>query len=148
MADALLDTVHIEAENNGYIFKASGYTVRFKGYQTLYKDESETEFDKGALPAVKEHELLRDREVLPEQHFTEPPARYNDATLIKFLKEKGIGRPSTYTQIITTIISRGYVTREKKAFKPTPLGVITNQIMTKQFPEIVNYDLPRKWKLI
>lgn len=140
MADALLDTVHIEADNNGYIFKASGYTVRFKGYQTLYKDESETEFDKGALPAVKEHELLRDREVLPEQHFTEPPARYNDATLIKFLKEKGIGRPSTYTQIITTIISRGYVTREKKAFKPTPLGVITNQIMTEQFPEIVNYE--------
>ncbi|MCI8332514.1 MAG: type I DNA topoisomerase [Clostridiales bacterium] len=140
MADALLDTMQIDAKNNGYLFKASGYTVRFQGYQVLYKEEKETDLDKGALPAVQEKESLTIKEILPEQHFTEPPARYNDATLIRFLKEKGIGRPSTYTQIITTILSRGYVTREKKAFKPTALGEITTQIMIEQFPEIVNYE--------
>ena len=112
MASAELEVVSSDLTCEGYVFRCSGYIVKFKGYMAVY-EESEDETDSEApeksarLPELSEGEELPVSELLPEQHFTEPPARYNEATLIKFCKEKGIGRPSTYTPIITTIINRG-----------------------------------------
>ncbi len=141
MASALIDTVSADIDNNGYLFRASGHTVKFKGYRYIY-DDSDENADKdggGMLPPLEEGEALSPRKTLPEQHFTEPPARYTDGTLVKFLEEKGIGRPSTFSTIIMTIISRGYVTRDGRALKPTPLGEITTRIMLEKFPDIVDY---------
>ncbi len=148
MASAVIDTVSADIDSGGYLFRASGYSVRFKGYQSIYDDSadlaSENEGSTGALPTLNEQDLLKHKETLPEQHFTEPPPRYTDGTLVKFLEEKGIGRPSTFTSIITTIISRGYVRREGRSLKPTPLGEITTRIMLEQFPDIVNYEFTAK----
>ncbi|MCQ2433266.1 MAG: type I DNA topoisomerase, partial [Clostridia bacterium] len=143
MQSAELDTVTADMEAGGYLFRCSGYTVKFKGYMAIY-EESEDEVDQDApeksarLPEIAEGDTLPVGDILPVQHFTEPPARYNEATLIKLFEEKGIGRPSTYTPIITTIISRGYVAREGKALKPTPLGEVTNKLMVEYFPDIVD----------
>lgn len=142
MASAVIDTVGIDVENNGYLFHSSGFTVRFKGYQCVYDDSSDNDGEssvKGALPALKAEEVLTRSETIPAQHFTEPPARYTDGTLVKFLEEKGIGRPSTIATIISTIISRGYVSRVGKALKPTPIGEITTRIMLDKFADIVDY---------
>ncbi len=148
MESAVLSTVTADCESAGYIFRASGYTVDFQGYMALY-EESEEEVRQNAdevkeqrnirLPAIKEGEKLYRESVNADKHFTEPPARYNDASLIKFLEEMGIGRPSTFATIITTIISRNYVKREGKSLVPTPTGEITNKIMKESFPDIVNY---------
>ena len=131
MAAAVLDTVTVEIENNGYIFKTGGYVVKKQGYLALYvedkSDEENQEPDSvnlTKLPNVQEGQLLAVKEVVKEQHFTEPPARYTEASLIKFLEENGIGRPSTYAPIITIITSRDYVKREGKLLVGTPLGVI------------------------
>ena len=150
MAPAIFDTVLIETECAGYVFRTSGYNVRFPGFLALsdgnekaLDDEEENEV--GAL-AVNEIPPLRVRDKLsldafnPAQHFTEPPARYNDATLVKLFEESGIGRPITYATIITTIISRNYVKREGKSLAPTPLGEITTVLLEKDFPEIVDRD--------
>ncbi|MBE6621917.1 MAG: type I DNA topoisomerase [Ruminococcaceae bacterium] len=140
MASAELDTVNLELENNGYIFRASGSTLRFPGFLAVYDDtEEDDEHKKERLPELHEGEALACEKLLPEQHFTEPPARYNEGSLVKFMEEKGIGRPSTYNAIITTILSRGYVEREGKSLKPTQIGEITNDIMVKQFNNIVDY---------
>ncbi len=147
MASAEIDTVNAELEAGGYIFHSTGYSVKFPGYMTIY-EESEDEnaqngFDekdkKAKLPTLKEGELLKASDVVPEQHFTEPRPRYTEASLIKFLEEKGIGRPSTFTPIITTIIARGYVKREGKSLVPTELGEITTRLMVAKFPKIVDY---------
>ncbi len=148
MESAVLSTVSAECEASGYIFRAGGYTVDFQGYMALY-EESEDDSRRNAdepheeknirLPALREGEALESLSVTPDKHFTEPPARYNDASLIKFLEEMGIGRPSTFATIITTIISRNYVKREGKSLVPTPTGEITNKIMKESFPDIVNY---------
>ncbi|MGN1346972.1 MAG: type I DNA topoisomerase [Eubacteriales bacterium] len=142
MESAELATVQTDFTCAGYLFRASGYTVKFAGYMALYEesaDESETVDDNMRIPPVEEGELLDAQSVTPTQHYTEPPARYNEASLVDFLKKKGIGRPSTYTPIITIIISRGYVKREGKSFVPTPLGEITTQLMCQYFPDIVDY---------
>ncbi len=142
MQSAELDTVNADIEAGGYIFHSGGYTVKFKGFMAIYEeledDTAEEQVKNVRLPELTENDVLPLSETLPEQHFTEPPARYNEATLIKFFEEKGIGRPSTYTPIITTIITRGYVAREGKALKPTPLGEITNKLMVEYFPDIVD----------
>ncbi len=148
MESAVLSTVSADCESAGYIFRASGYTVDFQGYMALY-EESEDENRQNAdepreeknirIPALREGEMLNKLSLTPDKHFTEPPARYNDASLIKFLEEMGIGRPSTFATIITTIISRNYVKREGKSLVPTPIGEITNKIMLESFPDIVNY---------
>ncbi len=151
MQSAELDTVTADIMAGGYLFRSSGYTIKFRGYMAIY-EESEDEDASNAdvpeksarLPELSEGDVLPMTEVLPEQHFTEPPARYNEATLIKFFEEKGIGRPSTYTPIITTIIARGYVAREGKALKPTPLGEITNKLMVQYFPDIVDVAFTAK----
>ncbi len=142
MESAELATLQTDFTCAGYLFRASGYTVKFAGYMALYEesaDESKTVDDNMRIPSVEEGELLDSQSVTPAQHYTEPPARYNEASLVDFLKEKGIGRPSTYTPIITIIISRGYVKREGKSFVPTPLGEITTKLMCEYFPDIVDY---------
>ena len=148
MESAVLSTVTADFASAGYIFRASGYTVDFQGYMALY-EESEEESRHNAdelreeknikLPNVKVDEKLETLGLTPDKHFTEPPARYNDASLIKFLEEMGIGRPSTFATIISTIISRNYVKREGKSLVPTPTGEITNKLMLESFPDVVDY---------
>lgn len=141
MANAELATVSADFDCQGYLFRASGYTVKFNGYMAVYEetnDESDDEKNK-KLPPCQDGDVLKNKSVDGTQHFTEPPARYTEASLIKFLEEKGIGRPSTYTPIISIITSRGYVSREGKALVPTQLGEITNTLMTEYFPDIVDY---------
>ena len=148
MESAVLATVTADFASAGYIFRASGYTVDFQGYMALY-EESEEESRRNAdelqeeknikLPNVKVDEKLDTLGLTPDKHFTEPPARYNDASLIKFLEEMGIGRPSTFATIISTIISRNYVKREGKSLVPTPTGEITNKLMLESFPDVVDY---------
>ena len=153
MQSALLDTVSADIGAAGYIFKASGYSIKFPGFLAVYEetpDESagEPEFGgaKGGskLPELGEGEQLSLDELAHAQHFTQPPPRYTEATLIKALEEQGIGRPSTYAPTLTTILQRGYVEREGRALKPTPLGEITNKIMTENFQDIVNLGFTAK----
>lgn len=141
MASAVLDTVNVSFDCENHIFRASGYTVKFKGYTTLYEEASENpDSEKNVrLPVIGENDELDAKDILPEQHFTEPPARYTEASLIRFLEEKGIGRPSTFATIITTITSRDYVKREGKTLRPTELGEITTKLMMESFPDIVDY---------
>ena len=148
MESATLATVTADVEAAGYIFRTSGYTVEFPGYMAVY-EESEDDVRVSAdevreernirIPELSEGERVRPLSVDPSKHFTEPPARYNDASLIKFLEEMGIGRPSTFATIITTIISRNYVKRDGKALVPTPTGELTNKLMLESFPDIVDY---------
>lgn len=141
MQSAELSTVQTDFNCEGYIFRTSGYTVKFPGYMAMYEestDDKNTDDENIKLPEMKVGDILASESVTPVQHFTEPPARYNDATLVKYLEEKGIGRPSTYATIITTIISRGYVKREGKQLVPTPLGEVTTELMCENFPDIVD----------
>ena len=148
MASAQIDTIVVDFENNGYIFRSVGNTVVFPGYTAIYGDiengdNADVEsgiFEKNKLPNLQKDEKLASKSIDAQQHFTEPPLRYDEASLIKFLEEKGIGRPSTYTPIITVIISRGYVAREGRYLKPTPLGEVTTKVMNEHFPEIVDYQ--------
>jgi len=147
MQSAELSTLTVDFLNNGYVFRTSGYTVTFQGYMAVY-EESEDEQKRSAddpedvrdirIPQLNEGQILTMEKILPGKHFTEPPARYTEASLIKFLEEKGIGRPSTYAPIITTIISRNYVTREGKVFVPTQLGEVTTKLMKDSFSDIVD----------
>ena len=148
MESALLDTVTIDIENAGYIFRSSGYTVKHPGFMAVYEeakeekdeDSQKEEDEKEArLPEVAAGDVLTLTKLDPSQHFTKPPARYNEATLIKVLEEKGIGRPSTYTPTITTIIQRGYVERDGKSLVPSPLGEVTTKLMMDYFAEVVDY---------
>lgn len=141
MQAAEYDTVTAHLTSGGYLFKANGQTLRFKGYLILSADSStdNEEEPAGTLPVLTEGETLPQGIFAAEQHFTEPPARYTEATLIDFFKERGIGRPSTYAQIITTILNRGYVKREGKSLVPTELGKVTTQLMLEHFPDIVDY---------
>lgn len=142
MANAKLDTLTIELSAGGYPFRASGYTVRFPGYSAVLEDheeESDAESGKGLrLPSLTKGELLHVFSADPKHHTTEPPARYTEASLIRLFEESGIGRPSTYATIISTILSRGYVVRDGKALRPTELGEQTNTLMTEYFPKIVD----------
>ncbi len=148
MESAVLDTITIDFVCSGYIFRTSGYSVHFPGYMAVY-EQSEEETGKNAddpaevkdirLPELKQGQDLRADDANLTQHFTEPPVRYNDASLIQMLKDLDIGRPSTYATIITTILSRNYVKREGKAFVPTPLGEVTNKLMMENFSSIVDY---------
>ena len=153
MASAELDTVSADIICSGYIFRTSGYTIKFNGYLAVYDDNESVAvsengtnetgsnvMEKTELPELKEDDPLIADKVSPNCHFTEPPPRYTEASLIKFLEEKGIGRPSTYTPIITTIITRGYVEREGRALKPTPLGEVTTKLMTENFAGVVDYE--------
>lgn len=141
MADCQQDTVAVTVAAGDYRFKASGYTVTFDGFTVLYEEASdEKEKKETSLPPLEPGQALKLRELKSEQKFTQPPARYTEASLIKALEENGIGRPSTYAPIITTIIDRGYVEREQKKLKPTLLGRTVDSLMLEQFPHIVDID--------
>ena len=124
----------------GYLFKSSGYTVRFDGFTVLYEEgrDEEDEETGGALPPLKEKDVLSAKSMAANQHFTQPPARYTEPTLIKALEEYGIGRPSTYASIISNILNREYIEREKKSFKPTPLGEVVTGLLMEHFATFVD----------
>lgn len=138
MADAIYDTMSIEFESENYIFKSSGSILKFSGFLSVYRTDEEEE-DK-LLPDVKEKEEFQPVAIEPKQHFTQPPSRYTEATLVKALEENGIGRPSTYAPIITTILERKYVERDKKFLKPTELGEIVTELLKEYFSDIVDID--------
>ena len=139
MSNCLQSTTQADIQAKNYIFKASGYTVTFDGYTVLYEEgKDEEEEAKGALPVLENGMPLKCKELVGNQHFTQPPPRYTEASLIKALEENGIGRPSTYTTTISTITAREYVTRENKTLKPTELGEVITKLMKEHFPKIVN----------
>ena len=144
MQAAVLDTLTIDVENSGYVFKTGGYTIKSRGYMAVYESDSdETDEDSislAKLPSVKKNQLLTPDGIRKQQHFTEPPPRYTEASLVKFLEENGIGRPSTYATIISTIIAREYIKREGKSLVATELGEVTTGFMCDNFPEIVDYE--------
>lgn len=153
MESALYDTMSVDITAGDYLFKASGSRIAFKGFLILYeegKDEENTDEDNeddkkdGLLPELAEGEKVKPLEIKPTQHFTQPPPRYTEATLVKTLEEKGIGRPSTYAPIISTIMSRGYVIKEKKYLYPTELGKIVNSLMEEHFKDIVDINFTAK----
>ena len=139
MANALLDTVSADIEANGCMFRASGYSVKFDGFMTLYVESTDSEDgSKKMLPELKADDKLKLRSITGNQHFTQPPPRFTEASLIKALEENGIGRPSTYAPTITTITSRRYVEHEGKALKPTNLGEVITDLMKDHFKKIVD----------
>ena len=148
MANYVQDTVKAEihganendkAQGKYVVFNASGYSVRFDGYTCLYvAGTDEDEEDEGKLPKINEGDALKLKELSGNQHFTQPPARYTEASLIKTLEETGVGRPSTYASILSTITQREYVVREQKQIKPTELGEATTNLLKEKFPKIVN----------
>ncbi|MBR2044287.1 MAG: type I DNA topoisomerase [Clostridia bacterium] len=139
MENCLQDTVSVDIIAGDYMFKASGYTVKFDGFTALYDDIKEND-DEGevSLPELSEGDVLKCKSVTPNQHFTQPPARYNEATLTKALEENGIGRPSTYAPIISNIVQRDYIEKEKKYFKPTQLGMVVTDLIAEYFKKIVD----------
>lgn len=139
MASCMLNTNSIDVLNGDYLFRASGSTIDFDGFMKLYEYGTDDD-DSGILPVLKENEVLQKDSVDKTQHFTMPPARYTEASFVKLLEEKGIGRPSTYVPTISTLLSRDYVVREKKNLIPTELGFIVNNIMTEYFKMIVDVD--------
>ncbi len=137
MSACVQDTVNVKISAGNYFFKASGYSVRFDGFTALYEEgkdeESENEV---ALPEMNEGDILKLRELIPSQHFTQPPSRYTEPTLIKALDDNGIGRPSTYAPIISNILNRDYIEREKKSLKPTKLGMVVVDLLVEHFKRI------------
>ncbi len=141
MASALYDTVSADISAGRYTFRATGHTLKFAGYTALYEESrDEKEEEEGMLPELLEGDKLALQGLDAQQHFTQPPPRFTEATLIKALEENGIGRPSTYAPTISTILQREYVEKEGRVFKPTTLGVVTNQLMRDHFGDIVNVE--------
>ena len=139
MANCLMDTVSVDIDANGCGFKASGYSVKFDGYTVLYEEaKDEDEEQKNVLPPIKKNDVLKLKSLEGNQHFTQPPPRYTEATLVKAFEETGIGRPSTYVPTISTILARSYVERDGKQLKPTSLGEVTNDLMKDHFDKIVD----------
>ena len=139
MANCVLDTVSVDITAGNYLFKSSGYTVRFDGFTVLYEEgKDEDTALGGALPEMNVGDIVKLKSLTPNQHFTQPPARYTEPTLIKALDENGIGRPSTYAPIISNIIQRNYIEREKKSLKPTELGTVVADLIGEYFKKIVD----------
>ncbi len=140
MASASFDTVSADILSGGYLFKASGSTPKFAGFLVVYQEENDPEETSGLLPELTDGQVLTLEKVSSEQHFTEPPARYNEGSFVRVLEEKGIGRPSTFATIVTTILQRGYVTHEKKSLVPTELGFVTTALLMENFEDVVDYS--------
>ena len=139
MADCIQDTVSASITAGDYLFRASGFRVSFDGFTALYEESTDdTKKKETALPPLEEGQTLKLKKLTADQKFTQPPPLYTEATLIHALEENGIGRPSTYAPIITTIVDRGYVEKDQKKLKTTPLGQAVNTVMMEQFPDIVN----------
>ncbi len=138
MAPAKYDTISVNLINEGYVFRSSGSILKFDGFLKLYgKDENDKDKE---IPELKESELVNINKIDPKQHFTQPPARFTEASLIKTLEELGIGRPSTFAPIIGTITARDYVELENRSFKPTELGVLVNNLLVEYFDDIINEE--------
>ncbi len=142
MAPAVYETMAVDIKANDCTFRANGSRIKFPGFMKLYVEGNDEYLEEKdvILPELKENQVLNLKELLPEQHFTEPPARYTEASIVKTLEERGIGRPSTYAPTITTIIDRRYVEKEKKALKPTELGRIVNTLLSDNFKDIVDVE--------
>ena len=139
MADCIQDTVSASITAGDYLFRASGFRVAFDGFTALYEESTDdTKKKETALPPLEEGQKLALKKLTADQKFTQPPPLYTEATPIHALEEKGIGRPSTYAPIITTIVDRGYVEKDQKKLKTTPLGQAVNTVMMEQFPNIVD----------
>ena len=139
MADCIQDTVSASITAGDYLFRASGFRVSFDGFTALYEESTDDAKKKEtALPPLEEGQTLKLKKLTADQKFTQPPPLYTEATLIHALEENGIERPSTYAPIITTIVDRGYVEKDQKKLKTTPLGQAVNTVMMEQFPDIVN----------
>ena len=147
MSTAIYDTTSVDIDVNNYIFKANGQTLKFKGFMTLYVEDNDNGKDNEDIVTIPELEIgqqLEEKKIEPKQSFTEPPARYTEASLVKSLEEKGIGRPSTYSPTITTILERRYIQKDKKQLCPTELGKIVNKLLIENFKDIINVEFTAK----
>jgi DNA topoisomerase-1 len=140
MENEILDTVSVEIGAGDYIFKSTGSTVKFKGFAVVYEVAEENKEESTTLPKLSQGDSLIVNKLDANQHFTQPPARYTEATIIKTLEENGIGRPSTYAATITTILARLYVERDGKQFVPTSLGEVTTKLMKEHFANVVDVE--------
>ena len=140
MASAVYDSVSIDVESAGYIFRANHSSVKFNGFTAVYEEgrDDDEEIAQSPLPDLKEGESVKAENFIPERHFTQPPARYTEATLIRALEEKGIGRPSTYAPTVSTIMDREYVVKEGRNLRPTPLGEVVTGLMRDKFPDVAD----------
>lgn len=142
MSAAIYDTMAVTIDANKYTFKASGQNLKFKGFMTLYVEGSDEkqEDEEGMIPELELKQEVKKKSIEPKQSFTEPPPRYTEASLVKALEEKGIGRPSTYSPTITTILERRYIEKEQKQLIPTELGKIVNKLLTENFKDVINVE--------
>ena len=140
MAPADIDVTSVTVSAADYIFKASGSSVNFPGFTTVYEETSENNEKSQPLPPLNENDVLSLKELTPKQHFTQPPARYTEASLIRTLEELGIGRPSTYAPTVSTIVARKYVLKDKRQLYPTELGIAVNELMKENFAQIVDVE--------
>ena len=146
MVSAIYDTMSVTINANDYTFKANGQNLKFKGFMTLYVEGTDEKEEKeaGMLPELIPNEIVKLEKIEPKQSFTEPPARYTEASLVKTLEEKGIGRPSTYSPTITTILERRYIEKEQKQLMPTELGKVVNKLLVENFPNIIDVEFTAK----
>ena len=141
MSSAIYNTMAVTIDADGYTFKANGQSIKFKGFMVLYVEGTDQEEQEaGMLPELKEGQEVEKIKINPKQSFTEPPARYTEASLVKALEEKGIGRPSTYSPTITTILERRYIEKQQKQLVPTELGKIVNKLLVENFTDIINVE--------
>ena len=142
MVSAIYDTMSVTINANDYTFKANGQNLKFKGFMTLYVEgtDEKKEEEVGIIPELEVKQEVKKQKIEPKQSFTEPPARYTEASLVKALEEKGIGRPSTYSPTITTILERRYIEKQQKQLVPTELGRIVNKLLVENFKDIVNVE--------
>ena len=146
MVSAIYDTMSVTINANDYTFKANGQNLKFRGFMTLYVEGTDEKEEKeaGMLPELIPNEIVKLEKIEPKQSFTEPPARYTEASLVKTLEEKGIGRPSTYSPTITTILERRYIEKEQKQLVPTELGKIVNKLLCENFADVINVEFTAK----
>ena len=142
MSSAIYDTMAVNIKANDYDFRANGQTLKFKGFMVLYVEGTDNKVEEidGMLPPLEENQKVKKQKIVPKQSFTEPPPRYTEASLVKALEEKGIGRPSTYSPTITTILERRYIEKEQKQLAPTELGKIVNKLLVENFSDVVNVE--------
>ena len=147
MSDAVFDATTVDIEAAGHFFRATGSVMKFPGFTAVYteeRDEDAEEERNQLLPELKEGQVLHLNELLPEQHFTQPPPRYTEASLVKELEKNGVGRPSTYAPIIETLRKRDYATLEQKRFKPTEVGLAVCDLLAEHFPSVVDLKFTAK----
>jgi len=135
MSQAIFDSTVVDISAENYTFRTTGQVLKFDGFLKIYP----MKFEENELPSLEKEEILELVKLNPSQHFTQPPPRYNEATLIKILEQNGIGRPSTYAPIISVIQERNYIEKdEQKRFRPTEIGTVVNNLLVKHFPKIVD----------